>query len=253
MTKKKYALVTGGAKRIGAELCKVLISKDYNLIIHYNHSEVEAESLKNALKQINSSVQILTYKADLTNDEELKNLIFFIEETFEGLNVLINNASFFDKDINCSAEPDKDVEYSAILETINYYQDIHVKVPMFLFKWMMRQNPTGEKIVINMLDTLRSDEFEEIQNYGRYFSYSFSKHCQYLLHRYMEKAIEEEKINCRIFGLLINLALSNELDAEYFKKKNVSEEQMKFKVEKICSDLGNILDDSTIKSQLFEI
>lgn len=37
-----WALVTGGAKRLGAEICLHLAEKGYNVVIHYNHSQAEA-------------------------------------------------------------------------------------------------------------------------------------------------------------------------------------------------------------------
>jgi len=43
---KKTALITGGAKRIGAHITEFLHSKGMNVLIHYRHSEAEAKKLK---------------------------------------------------------------------------------------------------------------------------------------------------------------------------------------------------------------
>ena len=39
------AIVTGGAKRIGAELVRALAADGWHVLIHYNRSEAEARAL----------------------------------------------------------------------------------------------------------------------------------------------------------------------------------------------------------------
>jgi pteridine reductase len=42
----KVVLITGGAKRVGAAICKELHAHGANLMIHYNTSKQEAKSLQ---------------------------------------------------------------------------------------------------------------------------------------------------------------------------------------------------------------
>ena len=49
------ALVTGGAKRLGREISVYLANRGYDVAIHYNNSESEAQDLA---KEINSLGQI---------------------------------------------------------------------------------------------------------------------------------------------------------------------------------------------------
>ncbi len=42
---QKFALITGGAKRIGATTTKYLHEKGFNIILHYNNSKLEAENM----------------------------------------------------------------------------------------------------------------------------------------------------------------------------------------------------------------
>ena len=48
----KTALITGGAIRIGKDICKKLHENGYNIICHYNKSENEAKDLKLSLIHI---------------------------------------------------------------------------------------------------------------------------------------------------------------------------------------------------------
>ncbi len=86
---KKTALVTGGAKGIGAAVCRALAKDGYNIALNFNTSEKEAKCLKNQLSSI-TSVEI--FKADVSDSEQVKKMFSEIENTFGGVDVLVNNA-----------------------------------------------------------------------------------------------------------------------------------------------------------------
>jgi pteridine reductase len=91
---QKAALVTGAAKRIGAEVARHLHAANFNLIIHYYHSEPEAFTLVNELnsQRADSAIAI---KADLNNHAQLMTLAKQASEQWQGISLLINNASSF--------------------------------------------------------------------------------------------------------------------------------------------------------------
>lgn len=86
---KKTALVTGGAKGIGAAICRVLAENGYNVAINYNTSENKAQSLKSELSAL-SSVEI--FKADVSISSDVDKMFSEIEKIFGGVDILINNA-----------------------------------------------------------------------------------------------------------------------------------------------------------------
>ena len=65
-SKKKIALVTGGAKRIGRQICDFLILNNWQVILHYNHSEKEAKEFASSNKAV-----IGLEECDFTNPLEL--------------------------------------------------------------------------------------------------------------------------------------------------------------------------------------
>ena len=95
----KTALITGGAIRIGKDICKKLHENGYNIICHYNKSENEAKDLKSELNQLReNSCEI--FCLDLNDFEQVEELITKISNNFNSLDVLVNNASsFFKTDI----------------------------------------------------------------------------------------------------------------------------------------------------------
>ena len=70
---RSAALVTGGAKRIGAAICLHLAQKGYSVAVHHNSSAKEAEQLVDKIRQL--GVVSCTVKGDLSNPEEVAKII----------------------------------------------------------------------------------------------------------------------------------------------------------------------------------
>ena len=87
-------LITGGAKRVGAAICRRLHAHGARLIIHYRASLQEAKALHDELSQQRAdSVALL--QANLLEIELLPELIEKAVQRFGQLDGLINNASSF--------------------------------------------------------------------------------------------------------------------------------------------------------------
>ncbi|MGY8813496.1 MAG: pteridine reductase [Gammaproteobacteria bacterium] len=90
----KTVLITGAAKRIGANIARFLHGHGMNIIIHYNTSEIAANQLKYTLNNIRSDSAYLL-QGDLL-DIDSYSALTTVALNFTGrLDVLINNASLF--------------------------------------------------------------------------------------------------------------------------------------------------------------
>lgn len=90
----QIALVTGGARRVGAEIVRSLHAAGADVVIHCNRSVAEAKQLAAALEQRRpGSTAVLA--ADLLDDGQLPLLIEATQDRFGALHLLINNASTF--------------------------------------------------------------------------------------------------------------------------------------------------------------
>lgn len=86
----KVIIVTGASRGIGREIAKQL-AKDGNMVIaNYNNSEQQAIELQEELKRENINIEI--YKADVSKRNEVKEMIKFVINKFNKVDVLINNA-----------------------------------------------------------------------------------------------------------------------------------------------------------------
>ncbi len=93
---KNAVLITGGAKRIGREIALFLASNGFDIAISYNKSQAEAANLVAEIaKQF--AVKCEIFCADLCDEGDAKKLIRDVLKKFPYLNLLINNASIFNK------------------------------------------------------------------------------------------------------------------------------------------------------------
>ena len=88
------ALITGAAKRIGAEISRMLHAEGMNIVIHYRSSKAEAEALCNELNALRADSAIIL-QADLLKVEDCKTLVEKAAEYWGELGALVNNASSF--------------------------------------------------------------------------------------------------------------------------------------------------------------
>ena len=90
----KVVLLTGGAKRVGAAICRHLHAQGADLMLHYRASVAEARALQHELNtQRKDSVALI--QADLLNSASLPDMVKTTHSRFGGLDVLVNNASSF--------------------------------------------------------------------------------------------------------------------------------------------------------------
>lgn len=132
-------LITGGAKRIGAEISLHLAKSGYSIAIHYNHSHKEAENLAKKIRHHKVHCEI--FHTDLTNSEEVTALIPAVQKKFTNLQCLINCASIFENS-NLLTEN---------LPDFNRHFTINLRAPFILSSQFAKHIKKGQ--IINILDT----------------------------------------------------------------------------------------------------
>ena len=90
MEENKTVLVTGGSRGIGKEIALKFAKQGYDVIINYVSDKTDTEELKKKLEA--NGGKALIVKADVTNPEQIENLVKTAIETFGKIDVLVNNA-----------------------------------------------------------------------------------------------------------------------------------------------------------------
>lgn len=152
---KEAVLITGSARRIGKETALYLASSGYDIALHYNRSQAEADYVAKQIRE--RGVKCELFQADLEDTSTYQTLIKKVHTAFPHLSILINNASVFDT--GDFMEGDVSL-YEKEFRT-------NFQAPIFLTQAFAQQ--IGKGAVVNMLDTCIT------QHKHSYFYYLLSK------------------------------------------------------------------------------
>ena len=137
----KVALITGAARRIGAEIARSLHAQDMDLVLHYRSSKGAAVALQEELEASRpGSVQLC--QADLNHRIGFMGLIERVRAFRGRLDVLVNNASsFYPTPLGDASEDQWDDLMGS-----------NLKGPFFLTKEAASMLRTTEGCVVNLVD-----------------------------------------------------------------------------------------------------
>jgi len=144
------AIVTGGAKRIGAELARALAADGWHVLIHYRHSKAEADALAAELGAAS------TVQADLADPASVDAIM----AALDGLpppRLLVNNASLFAHDDIKDFTP----------ESWAAHLDVNLRGPALLSSAFAGR--AGAGLIVNLLDAKLAAPNPD------FFSYTISK------------------------------------------------------------------------------
>ncbi len=137
----KVVLVTGGAKRVGAAICRRLHAAGAQLSIHYHSSEQEALALQHELNNLRPKSADV-FQADLLDLHALPKLVHQVIKKFGRLDALVNNASSF------YATPLADIveqQWHDLLGT-------NLKAPLFLAQAAAEELRRRHGCIVNIAD-----------------------------------------------------------------------------------------------------
>lgn len=89
--KDKVALVTGSSRGIGKAIVIDLAKRGCNVIINYLNNKNLALDVQKEVEKY--GIKSLVIKADISNEEEVKNMVNQIIDVFGHIDILVNNAS----------------------------------------------------------------------------------------------------------------------------------------------------------------
>ena len=101
----KNALITGCSKGIGKAIALELAKKGYNIIGTYNNSLKDIVKLKEEIEKV--GVIFNYYKLDLLDNINIDNFLKIINDEYEKIDILVNNAALsIDDELNNKTSKD---------------------------------------------------------------------------------------------------------------------------------------------------
>jgi len=140
-TTTKVALLTGAAKRVGAETARVLHAAGMNIVLHHNSSAALAEALAAELNAIRPH-SVFTVAFNLKQIERLPDLAKQAAAAWGRIDLLVNNASTF---------------YPTEMEQIDLEQwhdliAVNLQAPLFLSQACSRFLRENNGSIVNIVD-----------------------------------------------------------------------------------------------------
>ena len=87
---RKIVLITGASRGIGKETAKVYAENGYDVAINYVSEKTDVEGIKKEFQDM--GVKCLMIKADVSNEEDVNNMVEKVISEFGKIDVLVNNA-----------------------------------------------------------------------------------------------------------------------------------------------------------------
>jgi pteridine reductase len=137
----KVLLITGGARRVGAEIVRVLHGAGASVLLHYRTSAAAATALAAELNALRPG-SVAPHSADLNDPEAPEALVAAALRAFGRLDILVNNASSF---------------YPTPVGTITLAQwdDLfasNLRAPLFLSQAAAPSLRAGGGLIVNIVD-----------------------------------------------------------------------------------------------------
>jgi NAD(P)-dependent dehydrogenase (short-subunit alcohol dehydrogenase family) len=232
MLKGATALVTGGAKRLGAACVRVLAGEGTNVCIHYRASGEKAETLAGELRA--SGITAETVCGDLSDPRGVEKLFEDVVGRVGPVDILVNNASIFQDStmLDCTVED--------VLENIS----INAMSPFVLARAFAKQGRPGH--IINFLDT-------RVMDYDRtHYAYHLSKRLFHTITRTMALEFAPSiQVNAIAPGLILPPPGK---DARYLEELAHTNPLNRFgKVEDIMEALRYLLHSTFVTGQVLYV
>jgi 3-oxoacyl-[acyl-carrier protein] reductase len=139
----KTALIIGGTGGIGSEVCVQLAKDGFNIIVNYNSNNSKALEIKSLVESF--GVSCIVVKADINNEDEIKELIRISLRSFNSIDVLVN----------CAAATIPNIKFHN-LEWSDYLSQLELNIKAVLI------------IMKNVVDIMIKNGYGKIINIGSY-------------------------------------------------------------------------------------
>lgn len=142
---RRVALITGGARRLGAEITRSFAARGYDILLHHGNSDGDAVRLTQELQRLHG-VKVHVVREDLADATAPARVVQAAITTFGALDVVVSSASVM---IN---KPFADVTVDDWMQT----EAINLRAPFFLMQAAAKSMSKGG-VIIQLADHLAQE------------------------------------------------------------------------------------------------
>lgn len=161
----KTVVVTGASKGIGRAVAKEFANNGYNVVICYNNSVSDAQQLLNEISQTTRAIAV---KVDVSNEDDVKNMVEITKKTFGNIDVLVN----------CAGVSDTRLLIDSTKEDYDFVFDTNMRGTYNTCKLVGREmlsNQSGKIINISSIWGLRGGSCESVYSASKGAIIAFTK------------------------------------------------------------------------------
>lgn len=170
----RVALVTGGARRVGAAIARALAAKGMHVGLHYGSSSTEAEQMVKELR--GTGVKAEAFGADLRKVGEAKGLGDRVAKYFGTLDVVVNSAANMLEGAVESVTPEQWEETFSL----------NLRAPFFVTQGALAHLKKGKGKVVNIAD------LAGLEPWPKYVAHCTSKAGVIMLTKSLARALAPE-------------------------------------------------------------
>jgi len=197
-----WTLVTGGAKRVGAGICKALAKRHYDIVIHYNTSQQDAIQTQKECQSFGVHAEIM--QGDFSTKESTQDFIERYHQNFSDIKNLINNVgNYFIRSIQET--------------TLDCWQEMfqtNVFAPIALIQGFLTHLKTNKGSIINLgvagINHIPSDQDTTC--------YRMTKLGLWMLTKSLAKELAKDHVNV---NMVSPGRLENSVDAPWSDPRNI--------------------------------
>lgn len=139
--KRKVALVTGAAKRLGRAIALELARSGWDIVVHYGRSCEDAEHTVAEIRALGR--RAIALQCDLSDEAAVRQLLPNANDALGLVSCVVNNASLFDYDAAADL----------CHERLDRHMHINLAAPILLASALHAATPEdGQAVVVNLLD-----------------------------------------------------------------------------------------------------